>query len=61
MRTLVLALVAALCATAAHAHSSVVPHQHPHGSSMLPDALALALAAFFVALGLVALRRMRKE
>lgn len=61
MKTLVLAAMAALYAGGAIAHTSVVPHQHPHESSMLPDVLALALAALFVGAGVVMLRKFRKE
>jgi hypothetical protein len=53
--------MAALYAGGAIAHTSVVPHQHPHESSMLPDVLALALAALFVGAGVVMLRKFRKE
>jgi hypothetical protein len=61
MKTLILALGVAISAGTALAHTSVVPHQHPHATSMLPDALALVLAALLVGLGFVALRKFRKE
>jgi hypothetical protein len=61
MRTVVITLVVALNAAAAHAHPSVVPHEHPHAASVLPDALALLMAALVVGLGLAALRRIRKN
>jgi hypothetical protein len=61
MRTVVITLVVALNAAAAHAHPSVVPHDHPHAASVLPDALALLMAALLIGLGFVALRRIRKH
>jgi hypothetical protein len=61
MKTFVLALTAALGTAPAFAHSSLLPHEHPHAISMLPDAVALMLAAFLVGIGAVALRRIRKE
>jgi predicted transporter len=61
MKILVIAASVALNAGAALAHSSLVPHEHPHHTSMLPDAVALLLAALLVGAGVVALRRMKKE
>jgi hypothetical protein len=61
MRTVVVTLVVFLNAAAAQAHPSVVPHQHPHAASVLPDMLALVLAALLVGLGFVALRRLKKD
>jgi hypothetical protein len=61
MKILFIAASVALNAGAAFAHSSLVPHEHPHHTSMLPDALALALAALAVGAGFVAYRRIRKE
>ncbi len=49
-----------LSAGAAFAHMSLVPHEHPHHSSMLPDALALMTAALLVGAGVFAYRRFRK-
>jgi predicted transporter len=61
MKTLVIAASAALNAGAAFAHTSLVPHEHPHHSSMLPDGLALVVAALLVGAGVVAYRRTRRE
>jgi hypothetical protein len=61
MKMLVLAAIAALNAGVAFAHPSFVPHAHPHHGGMLPDALALVLAALLVGTGFVVFRRMRKE
>jgi predicted transporter len=61
MKILVIVASAALNAGAAVAHPSLVPHEHPHHSSMLPDGLALMLAALLVGAGIVAYRRIRKE
>ena len=61
MRIIAMVLAVAGHVGAAVAHPSVVPHQHPHASSMLPDALALVFAALLVGLGFLALRRTGKE
>jgi hypothetical protein len=61
MKTAFLVSLVALNATSALAHTSLVPHDHPHAASMLPDALALVLAALLVGLGFVALRNLGKE
>ena len=55
MRTVVIALVVTHAA-AAFAHPSVVPHDHPHAVSLLPDAIALIFAALLVGLGIFASR-----
>jgi hypothetical protein len=41
------------------AHPSVVPHDHPHATSMLPDLGALALAAIVVGVGFIVVRHRR--
>jgi hypothetical protein len=61
MKTLAFAVWAALSAGTAFAHTSLVPHEHPHGTSLLPDALALVIAAVLVGASAVAIRRLRKE
>jgi hypothetical protein len=61
MKILALVFVAVLNVTYAFAHTSPVPHEHPHATSMLPDSLALALAALLVGFGFVVLRRIRKD
>lgn len=61
MKTSAVAMLAVLNAGAALAHSSLVPHHHPHQGSLLPDMAALALAALLVAAGVAAFRRLRKE
>jgi hypothetical protein len=60
MRTIVLGLATALNAEAALAHASLVPHDHPHAVSLLPDAAALVCAAVLVGAGFAALRRIRR-
>jgi hypothetical protein len=54
---------AVLCAaSAAQAHPSFVPHQHPHGVSMLPDLGASLVAGIVVlALAIVALTAFRRS
>jgi predicted transporter len=61
MKILVIVASAVLNAGAAFAHTSIVPHEHPHHSSMLPDGLALVMAALLVGAGVLAYRRIRKE
>ena len=46
---------------AAFAHPSVVPHEHPHAVSVLPDVTLLAIAALMVGCAVVVLRKFRKE
>lgn len=60
MKRLVIVTSAVLNAGAAFAHTSLVPHEHPHHSSMLPDAFALMMAALLVGAGVIAYRRFRK-
>ncbi len=57
----VLAMPALVMPALVMAHPSVVPHQHPHEASMLPDLGAVLLAALLVGLGVFALRRLRRE
>jgi hypothetical protein len=55
-----LSLMVAGAAPAA-AHTSLVPHDHPHAYSPLPDLLVLALAALCVGLAFAAFRRMARR
>lgn len=61
MRMIITAVALVFTVAPALAHPSVVPHQHPHAASVLPDAFALLLAAVLVGLGFIALRRTGKE
>jgi hypothetical protein len=63
MKTLAFSAWATLNAGTALAHTSVVPHVHPHSTSVLPDALALVLAAALVGTGVIVFRwvRLKKE
>jgi hypothetical protein len=61
MKIMILSLGAAVSVGTALAHTSVVPHEHPHATSMLPDGLALLLAALLVGIGFIALRKFGKE
>jgi hypothetical protein len=61
MRTFLSALAVALNAGAAFAHPSVVPHEHPHAVSVLPDVMLLAVAALMIGFGVVVIRKYRKE
>ena len=49
-----LAIFPILAAGAAQAHDSVVPHTHPHGVSMLPDAETFGIGALLLALAVIA-------
>ena len=44
MKILISMVLVGLGGVSAFAHPSVVPHDHPHAISMLPDALALVIA-----------------
>jgi drug/metabolite transporter (DMT)-like permease len=57
MRVL-LAFLLTVAAGAAQAHWSVVPHHHPHSTSMLPDLGGFIVGGIFaIALALVAYTR----
>jgi hypothetical protein len=51
---LFLASLFSLVASVAQAHDSLVPHTHPHGVSMLPDASTVLCALFALAAALAA-------
>ena len=61
MKKLLLTFVASLASTAAIAHTSVVPHTHPHDVSILPDLSAMLLAAVIVAGGAFALHKIGRK
>ena len=46
MRKLIVVLM--LLPVSALAHPSLVPHEHPHGPSLLPDLVSMAIAAIVV-------------
>ena len=46
---------------AALAHPSLVPHEHPHGPSLLPDLASMALAALVVGVIWLIARRAWRE
>jgi hypothetical protein len=50
----VFAILSGLAASAAQAHDSLVPHQHPHPISMLPDVETFGIAALLLALAVIA-------
>jgi hypothetical protein len=47
--------------TAAIAHTSSVPHVHPHEVSVLPDLFAMLVAAAIVACGVFAFRKFGRK
>lgn len=59
MKKLFVTCLASIASTAAIAHTSVVPHTHPHDVSILPDLSAMLLAAVVVACGVFALRKIK--
>lgn len=61
MKTAILTLAVALNAVIAFAHTSLVPHEHPHAASPLPDIVVFGVAAVLVGFGLLMLRKFRKE
>jgi hypothetical protein len=60
MKRAFLVSIGVMVPASALAHPSVMPHQHPHGVSLLPDLGALLLAALVVGGAALALRRIRK-
>ncbi len=60
MKIIVMLYAVLALPTLADAHPSVVPHDHPHSVSVLPDLVALVLAALLVGFGILALRYLRK-
>ncbi len=50
-----LSILFALTASAAQAHVSLAPHEHPHGVSLLPDLGSLVVGGIFlIAVAMVA-------
>jgi hypothetical protein len=56
-----LAVVLAIVCETAFAHESVLPHQHPHGVSALPDLSSLGLGALAIAAVWLIARRFGAE
>jgi hypothetical protein len=56
MKKLLLTGLTALASTAALAHTSSVPHGHPHEANILPDLSVMLVAVLIVACGVVAVR-----
>jgi hypothetical protein len=53
-------LIGALMPVAALAHPSVVPHDHPHAVSLLPDLTALLMATVAVGAGAIVVAMLKK-
>ena len=53
MKTL-FSIMSVFAAGTAQAHESLAPHQHPHATSVLPDAGTLGIAVLVLALAIVA-------
>ena len=60
MKKMVLVSIGALVPSLAAAHSSLVPHEHPHAISMLPDIAALLMAAALIGAGAIFLAMKRR-
>lgn len=60
MKTFCSLLLVTLVSAQALAHPSVVPHDHPHDASLLPDLGALLMSAVFVGAAILARRLFRK-
>ena len=50
-----------LQAVAAQAHESIVPHQHPHGPSMLPGVDLIGVAALILAVTVIVVMKLRER
>ena len=59
MKILVM-LVSVFAAGKAQAHDSVVPHHHPHATSMLPDVGTFGIAALVLAVAVIVYARFRR-
>ncbi len=56
-----IALISIFASGAAQAHDSVVPHQHPHPTSMLPDVGTFGVAALVLAIAVIAFTQFRRR
>jgi hypothetical protein len=52
---MLLPILLLLVATPAHAHEALVPHQHPHATSMLPGVGTIGVALLLLAIALIAI------
>jgi len=50
-----------LASDAAHAHESIVPHDHPHGPSMLPGVDLIGVAAVILAVAVIVVMKVRER
>jgi len=57
---LILSMLCSIVATAALAHPSIVPHQHPHGLTAIPGLATILLVMLSVG-GFIALRRLMRK
>ncbi len=55
------ALTSSTLATAALAHPSLAPHEHPHDASLLPETATLLIGAALVLGGVALLRFLRQR
>jgi hypothetical protein len=56
----IVTLAAMLAATAAQAHESFAPHQHPHAMSWLPSTETVGVGALVIALAAIVITQMRR-
>jgi hypothetical protein len=60
MKTMLIVSISALVPAVAMAHPSMMPHEHPHAISMLPDIAAVMMAAVMVGVGALVLARSKR-
>jgi hypothetical protein len=60
MKTL-FSILSVVVAGAAHAHESLVPHQHPHGQSMLPGVETIGVAVLVLAVAVIAIAQFKRR
>ncbi len=56
-----LSIMSVLAASAAQAHESLVPHRHPHATSMLPSAETIGIAALVLSLAVIAIVQFKRR
>jgi len=55
-----LSILSVVAASAAHAHEALVPHRHPHATSMLPGVDLIGVAALVLALAVIAIAYVKR-
>ena len=55
-----LSILFLFAAGAARAHESLVPHRHPHATSVLPDSDTLGIAVLVAALAVIVIAQFKR-